>query len=302
MDAAAGPLVLAHHELSRGRPDRALVALEKVGGMELESYEFWSIRAASLLRLHRWDDAVVAARAGLEREPDSVELLDVLALAYSELRKKNEAVAAIERAISIYSDAAVLHAHKALILTRNAQNAIGFASYRKARVAAEEALRLDPNSVAAIQARAQVALRSGERGAHKLGTELLSLDPASEDAHLILGSALANRGRIAEGLDHYAEAARLDPESLEAAQLGDAARPLRHPAAFVLRLLWRAGALRVLVTILVVVVTLVVLVVVFGVKEAQAPLAIIGVLFLVFFYYLIFSAAVLHGRGSRRSR
>jgi len=221
MDAAAGPLVLARHELSRGRPDRALVALEKVGWMELESYEFWSIRAASLLRLHRWDDAVVAARAGLEREPDSVELLDVLALAYSELRKKNEALAAIERAISIYSDAAVLHAHKALSLTRNAQNAIGFASYRKARVAAEEALRLDPNSVAAIQARAQVALRSGERGAHKLGTKLLSLDPASEDAHLILGSALAIAAASPRG-------------SITTQRLQDSTRRISRPLSWVM--------------------------------------------------------------------
>jgi tetratricopeptide (TPR) repeat protein len=302
MEAAAGPLVLARHELSRGRPDRALAALDKVGGAELDSHEFWPVRASSLLRLHRWDDAVVAARAGLEREPDNVELLDVVALAYSELRNKAQALEAIESAISLYPDAAVLHAHKALILVRNAPNAIGFASYRRARAAAEEALRLDPNSVAAIQARAQVALVSGERRAHKFGARLLSLDPEREDAHLILGSALTNRGRVTEGHDHYFEAARLDPENPEAARLAYGSRSLRHPAAFVLRLLWRAGPLPVLATILVIVVTLVVLVVVFGVKEAQAPLAIIGLLFLVFFYYLIFSAAVLHGNGQRRSR
>jgi tetratricopeptide (TPR) repeat protein len=203
MDAAAGPLVLARHELSRGRPDRVLTSLEKVTGAELDTYEFWSVRASSLLWLQRWDDAVVAARRGLEHELDSVELLDVLALAYSELRNKARALEAIETALSLYPDAAVLHAHKALILARNAQNAIGFASYRRARAAAEEAMRLDRHSVAAIQARAHVALVSGERRAHEFGARLLSLDPESEDAHLILGSALTNRGRVTEGLDHY---------------------------------------------------------------------------------------------------
>jgi hypothetical protein len=131
MDAAAGPLVLARHELSRGRPDRALAALEKVTGSGPETHEFWSVRAPALFRLHRWNDAVAAAHAGLQREPDSVELLEVLALAYSELRNKDQALEAIETAISLYPDAAVLHAHKALILARNAANAIGFASYRK---------------------------------------------------------------------------------------------------------------------------------------------------------------------------
>jgi tetratricopeptide (TPR) repeat protein len=128
MEGAAGLLVLARHELSRRRPDRALAALDKVGRAELDSHEFWSVRASSLLRLHRWDDAVVAARAGLEREPENVELLDVVALAYSELRNKAQALEAIETAISLDPDAAVLHAHKALILARNAPNAIGFAS------------------------------------------------------------------------------------------------------------------------------------------------------------------------------
>jgi tetratricopeptide (TPR) repeat protein len=302
MDAAPDPLVLARHELSRGRPDRAFTSLEKVTGAELDSHEFWSVRGSSLLRLHRWDDAVAAARAGLEHEPDSVELLEVLALAYSELRDKAQALEAIETAISLYPDAAVLHAHKALILARNAQNAIGFASYRRARAAAEQALRLDPNSVAAIQARAHVALLSGERRAHKFGARLLSLDPESEDAHLILGSALTNRGRVSEGRDHYFAAARLDPQNLDAAHLAHRTRALRHPAAFVLRLLWRAGPLPVLVTILVVVVVLLVGLVVFGVTALETPLAIVGILFLVFFYYLIFAAAVLHGNGQRRSR
>src|SRR5436305_128336 len=41
MDATASPLGLARHDLDRDRPDRALAALSKVTGDELETYEFW---------------------------------------------------------------------------------------------------------------------------------------------------------------------------------------------------------------------------------------------------------------------
>jgi hypothetical protein len=69
MNAAAGRLIRAGHDLSSGRPDRALAALESITGDELESYEFWSVRAASLYELRRWSEAIEAAREGLERCP-----------------------------------------------------------------------------------------------------------------------------------------------------------------------------------------------------------------------------------------
>jgi Flp pilus assembly protein TadD len=56
VDAAAGPLALAYHRLDRGRPDRALDALEKVSAPELESYEFWNLRAHALFELGRRDE------------------------------------------------------------------------------------------------------------------------------------------------------------------------------------------------------------------------------------------------------
>jgi len=295
MHAAAGPLVLAEHHLARGRPDRALAALAKVTGPELETYEFWALRAIALYRLHGWEEAIEAAREGLAHEPNDFHLLEVLALAQSELKNKGEAVEAIETAISLHPQEAVLHAHKALILARNAQNAIGFASYRKARAAAEDALRLDPHCVAALKVRAHVALLSGERPAQKFAARVLSLDPENEQAHVLVGSALAHRGRVTAGLDHYLEAARLDPKNSEAARLADRTQALRHPAAFVLRIFLRAGPLPVLLTILV-------LVIVFELTGLETPLAIIGILFLAFFYYLLFSGAVLHGKGQRRSR
>jgi hypothetical protein len=51
MEPAEGPLVLARHELARDRPDRALEALARVTGPELETYDFWSLRACALCAL-----------------------------------------------------------------------------------------------------------------------------------------------------------------------------------------------------------------------------------------------------------
>src|SRR5207253_3728892 len=157
MDAAAGPLVRARHDLDRDRPDRALDALSKVTEPELETYEFWTLRARALYRLRRWEEALEAAQTGLERRPDDFQLLDVLALAHLESGHKKQARTTIEHALELYPDQAVLHAHRALILARMKPRSFRLAAYKDARAAVDEALRLDPHSDAALRVRAQVA-------------------------------------------------------------------------------------------------------------------------------------------------
>jgi tetratricopeptide (TPR) repeat protein len=232
MEPAAGPLVLARHDLARDRPDRALDALSRVTGPELETSDFWSLRARALYRLCRWDDAIDAAEAGLERDPGDLQLLDVLALAQLESGDKKQARRTIEHALELHPDEAVLHAHRALVLARTAQKAFRLASYKEARAEVGEALRLDPTSEAVLRVRAQVATLSGDPRALEYAAELLSFDPEDDHAHVIAGSALARRGEIASGLDHYLEAARLDPSDRQTAWLGRRARALqgRYPA------------------------------------------------------------------------
>jgi tetratricopeptide (TPR) repeat protein len=227
MDAAAGPLVLARHDLARGRPDRALAALEKVTGADLEDEEFWSLRAFALYDLGEAEAAVAAAQEGLEREPTDFELLDVLALAQLESGHKKDARATIEAALLFYPDSAILHAHRALILARCAQRTFRLTSYKKARAAAEEALRLDPDCEPALRARAQIAALSGDPRAEVYAAELLALDPEDEQAHVISGTARASRGDVHAGLDHYLEAARLDPSDPKLAWLGRNSRVLQ---------------------------------------------------------------------------
>jgi tetratricopeptide (TPR) repeat protein len=227
MDAAAGPLVLARHDLARGRPDRALAALARVTGPELETDDYWSLRACALYELGDWKAAAVAAQEGLEREPTDFELLDVLALAQLESGRKKDARATIDAALLLYPESSILHAHRALILARSAERAFRLASYKKARAAVEEALRLDPNCEQALRVRAQIAALSGDARAEIYAAQLLALDPEDEHAHVISGVARARRGDIHAGLDHYLEAARLDPADPKIAWLGRNSRVLK---------------------------------------------------------------------------
>src|SRR5436190_13495673 len=116
MDAAAGPLVRARHDLARGRPDRALAALEQVTGAELESEEFWALRAAALYDAGSAEAALEAAQKGLVHDPADFALLDILALAQLASGRKKDARATIDSALLLYPDSAELQAHRALIL------------------------------------------------------------------------------------------------------------------------------------------------------------------------------------------
>jgi tetratricopeptide (TPR) repeat protein len=298
MDAASAPLVLARHHLERGRPDLALAALDGVTSGEVETLEFWKLRAEVMLGLRLWAEACEAARSGLDRAPNDVHLLEVLALAYSGLGKKKEALTTIEAALELQPDDPGLHAQKAFLLTRHAQNAIGFASYRGARAAAEHALELDPDSVPAHAARLQVAVAAGERRAPKIAARLLELAPESEQAHLLAGVAFTNSGRVSAGVRHYAEAARLDPPDPEAERFLRGSKTLAHPVASVLRLFYRLGPLTVLLTIFVLVVGSLALYLTTGI---EFPIAILGLLFIPFFWYLFFVGNIARGNHSRRS-
>jgi tetratricopeptide (TPR) repeat protein len=241
MDGVADPLFRARHDLARRRPDRALHTLATVTSTELESAEFWALRARALHQLDRWNDAVEAACTGLAIAPGDVELLDLLALAQLAGGKRRQARATIEHALELYPEEPVLHAHHALILMRSAKRRRLFARYRKARAAVDEALRLDPSCDAALRVRAGIAALSRDRSAAEYSAELLSLDPDDERAHVIAGLAHQSRGNVAAGLRHYVEAARLDPSDRQLVWLGRRSRILQGRFAAPARLALRVG-------------------------------------------------------------
>jgi tetratricopeptide (TPR) repeat protein len=229
VDAAAGLLVRARHDLDRGRPDRALAALESVTGDELDSTEFWRLRTHALYETGRWKEAAESATHGLTLESDDIELLDALALAQLETGRKKEARATIEGALALYPDVSELHAHHGLILARSAKKSFRIASYKDARAAVARALDLDPECEAALQARAQVAMLSNDPLADAYAADLLARQPDDEFAHVLKGAAVANRGDVTTALRHYDEAARLDPSDPTLAWLGRRSRLLKRP-------------------------------------------------------------------------
>jgi tetratricopeptide (TPR) repeat protein len=229
MEAAAGPLVLAWHHFERGAPERALAALETVTGVELETSEFWVLRACALFDLGRWDEAIEAAQEGLERDAEDLVLFEVLALAQLESGRKKQARATVDAALQLHPDSADLHAHRALILARSAQKPFRLARYDKARAALEQAARLDPHSPAVVRVRAQVAVLSGDPRADEYAAELLALEAEDGQAHLIQGSVKARRGEVEGALGHWEEAARLDPANPLLAYMGRRSRALRQP-------------------------------------------------------------------------
>ncbi len=241
---ADDPLALARHYLQIGNARRALAELEKASG-GVDDDEFWHLRAHTLYELGHWDEAAQAARAGLEREADDVELLDVLALAELERGREKEARATIDAALELCPDLAELHAHRGLILARGQRKSFRLASFRKARAAVDEALRLDPHSEVALRVRAQVAVLSGDRRhAGEYADEVLAAEPDDEFSHLVRGSVHADRADFKRALHHFEEAARLNPDSPDAGEALRDARVGAHPLLAVLRPVWRFGRMR----------------------------------------------------------
>jgi tetratricopeptide (TPR) repeat protein len=241
---ADDPLALARHYLQTGNAKRALAELEKAPG-SVDDDEFWYLRAHSLFELGNWDEAAQAAQAGLEREADDVELLDILALAELERGREKEARKAIDAALELCPDLAELHAHRALILARRKPKSFRVASFREARASVDEALRLDPHSEVALRVRAQVALLSGDtRHADEYADEVLAAEPDDEFSHLVRGSVHADRADFKRAMRHFEEAARLNPESPDAGEALREARVGAHPLLAIVRPVWRFGRMR----------------------------------------------------------
>jgi Flp pilus assembly protein TadD len=241
---AEDPLALARHYLQIGNARRALAELEQAHeGVDDE--EFWCLRANALFELGRWDEAARAAQAGLELEPADVELLDVLAIAELERGREKEARKAIDAALELAPHVPDLHAHRALILARRKPKSFRMASFREARAAVDEALRLDPQSEVALRVRAQVALLSGDtHHADAYADGVLAAEPDDEFSHLFRGSVHADRADFKRAVRHFEEAARLNPESPDAGEALREARVGAHPLLAIVRPVWRFGRMR----------------------------------------------------------
>lgn len=229
-------LELARHYLAVGNPQRALEALAQATAVDDE--EYWELRAGALLDLDRWEDAAEAARSGLAIEPESVFLLDMLAIAELELEHGGAALEAIDAALELIPEYPTLLAHRALILAR-------LKRFDEAEHALGEAIALDPDSVDVLRVRSQVSFLKGDlRAATQHADELLEADPDSELSHLLRGNVAVEKHRYGHAVRHFEEAARLNPEVPEIREVLRENRVAAHPLLAPVRPIWRIGRWR----------------------------------------------------------
>jgi len=232
-------LTLAHHYLDIGNDHGALAALEGVGDDALARQDYWYIRTTALRRLERGGEAVDAARRGLELHPESIQLLDSLALAELERDRLDAAEVALDRALELAPGNAVLHAHLALTLARSKQ-------YSEARAHVDRALALDPQGIQPLRVRAQVAFLARENPAtiRAYIADLLELAPNDQIGHALLGSLSAREKDFVQSARELGESARIDPSNRKVAAGARQARVYAHPVLAPVRPVWKFGRWR----------------------------------------------------------
>lgn len=217
-----GRLDLARHYVSIDQPDRALDQLADLGP-DFDDPEAWRLRGWALTALERYDEAAGVATQGLERSPDSPELLELLAVVEGRRRRLAEAERAILAALALAPDDPDLLCVYAELLGHGGQ-------FEKADRVVEEAARLAPQSEHVLRTRMALAyLRGDDRLAERLGEELLSLDPDSWVAHRMVGVSALQRGETGRASRHFDSAARHDMSDHEAATAAREVRAENHP-------------------------------------------------------------------------
>jgi tetratricopeptide (TPR) repeat protein len=232
-------LALAEHYVEIGNDQAALDALGRVDDDLLDDPDYWLVRTSALRGLDRADEAVDAAKRGLELDPHDISLLDSLALAELSRDRFTAAERSLRSALELQPDHPVLHSHLALILARAGR-------YSEARTHVDHALSYDPDGAQGLRVRAQVALLAEERPetVRSYVEDLLEVSPDDQVGHAVLGSLSARQKNFRRSARELAEAARLDPSNRDIAAGAREARVLAHPVLAPVRPLWRIGRWR----------------------------------------------------------
>ena len=197
-------------------------------------------RAQQLMQLGRFDQAAEQLQMNLAENPNDPYTHAMLGICFSELDRRDDALAACREAIGLGPDDEFTHHAYAGVL--NDQNQL-----EEAEAAAREAVALNPGNVANHRLLATVllnrqrwseALASAEQGlsidsedVDCLNTRAVALtqlgrrdeageaiesalrrDPDNADSHANLGWTKLHGGRHREALEHFREALRLEPD------------------------------------------------------------------------------------------
>ena len=193
-----------------------------------------------------WDSAIAGLREALAKKPDQADAHNMLGLLLG--RKgadKSEVIAEFREAVRLRPDFAEAQNNLGLVLTQVDEDEGAIAAFREAiRIRPnyadahanlgaaliptdgeqairelEKAVALEPSSV-----KAQFNLATAYGASPKYGSakeiellrKVIAMSPTFARAHLALGKALLQDGKVPEAITELQEAARLDPQSGEA--------------------------------------------------------------------------------------
>ncbi len=238
-----------------GRKDAAILAAPEVSAQSVIE------AAASLLRAGKYEDAIAPLLEAARLAPFNASVLSDLGLAYLYCHRPSEAVPWLKRSLALRPNFAAAHYHLGTAFEEMGDDAEALAAYHRA-------IALDPKLA---KAHARVATFLVGKGARKEAAEaydraaaaagntisgqlfrvkalmardrmeeaeervrrLIERNPASADAHRLLGNLLGETGHFDEALKHIERAIALQPQSVSAyyglvvcRRLTEADRPL----------------------------------------------------------------------------
>jgi tetratricopeptide (TPR) repeat protein len=227
---------LARHYLEVAQPERALEALSRAQGDDVDDPELWALRGWALVDLGRHDEAAAVAEDALARRPGDVDFLRLLALAEAHRDRLAEA----ERALLAGLEAEPEDLH---LLCTYADALMRGGQLPKARAILDLAQHVDPDATLVVRMRLNLAYLTGEdEQARALAEELLRRDADDYQGQVMLGTLDVTKLRLRSAEHRLGSAIRTDPSSAAVARSARAVRVMRGPLYWPLLPFERFGA------------------------------------------------------------
>jgi tetratricopeptide (TPR) repeat protein len=191
-----------------GRYDEALPVVQRWLADHPDDDRGYCLLAFVLDNLGRHSEAVNAAERAIVLDPDNDAAHRLRAWALLSLKKRRAALTSAQAAVRLAPDVAENH-----YCLMSAELALRHVA--KAGKSAQRCAEAAPDTTLGHNAIGQVALRKRDwSGAEAACRRALAIEPDNVVARHNLGLALSRqRGRALEGIDHLAEASKLNPRS-----------------------------------------------------------------------------------------
>lgn len=212
---------------------RAIDMYRRVIEVAPNDADAWREYGVGLAMAQRWDDALRALDRAIHIAPDDARGWDHKAVTLGRMNRFTEGLAVLEAAVARLPNAAVLWSRRAFFLIRNQR-------VEEARVSADRAIYIDPETTEAYWFRGEAERHLGQTAAaiHSMKAYLQRdlqgprsvaarrllytlenpdkrMDPQAAAEAQQMAFTLMQQGRSVEALQAFKQAAELDPVNLE---------------------------------------------------------------------------------------